>query len=70
METVYSGSDQHQKEVENCIIGHVKKEVRTQAVRTDSTDNVNGLRTVEFENPFGTIAVVVLNTEDQRNNLH
>ncbi|XP_052079907.1 uncharacterized protein LOC127718046 [Mytilus californianus] len=63
--TVYSGSDRYQKEVEYYIIGHLTKVVKTQAVRIDSTDNVNGLRSVAFENPLGTIAVVVLNTQDQ-----
>ncbi|CAC5384144.1 GBA [Mytilus coruscus] len=63
--TVYSESDRYQKEVEYYIIGHMTKVVKTQDVRIDSTDNVNGLRSVAFENPLGTIAVVVLNTQDQ-----
>lgn len=63
--TVYSGSDRYQKEVEYYILGHLTKVVKTQAVTIDSTYNVNGLRSVAFETPLGTIALVVLNIQDQ-----
>lgn len=59
--TVISGSDQYRKEVEYYIIGHMTKVVQTQSTRIESTDNVNGLRSVAFKNPDDTIAVVVMN---------
>ncbi|XP_063418502.1 uncharacterized protein LOC134701298 [Mytilus trossulus] len=68
--TVPRGSNVYRKEVEYYVIGHLSKVAQTQSMRIDSTDNVDGLRSVAFENPDGTIAVVILNKQDQTKSLN
>lgn len=67
--TVQSNSDQYTKEVEYYVIGHLSKVVQSGAMRIDSNE-IQSLRTVAFENPDGTTAVVVMNPLDQPNNFN
>jgi len=53
----------YERSVEYYALGQFSKFVRAQAVRIASTDYGPGLETVAFENPDGSVAVIVLNTD-------
>jgi len=61
--TIFGGNRAHQKNVEYSSIGHFSKFVRPGAKRIGSpTFESDELETVAFQNPDGTVAVIVANT--------